>query len=511
MVTVAAVLAGVFVSQGQVVQGYVFEDTNRNLVRDAGERGVSGVVVSDQVQVVRTGADGRWQMALRGDDVRFFVVKPRNWMTPVNGDQLPQFYYIHKPGGSPKSRFAGVAPTGPLPSSVDFPLYRSQEPDKFEALFFGDPQPRDVREAEYVKRDVVEPLVGKTDARFGVTLGDIVFDDLSVFEPLVKAVAMLKLPWYNVIGNHDLNLDSRDDEHSDETFERYFGPNYYSFDHGPVHFVVLDNVHFSWGEGAARGSYTGTFGAAQIEWLEKDLAQVPANKLVVLGMHIPVNICTDREALFRVIESRRFCFSVAAHTHYQEHMLLSDKEGWKGENPHHHVVNVTVSGSWWSGSADENGIPHTTMRCGAPNGYAVFRFDGNQYGIEFRAARRLPSYQMEIHAPDSVGWFESKDLEVLVNVFGGSVRSKVEVSFGDSGKWTAMEKVVRKDPGYEAVVARDSGLVLPFRTLPAAIDSPHLWSGRHAGRPLVGMLQVHVRTTDMFGQTFYATRGVMVR
>ena len=38
------------------------------------------------------------------------------------------------------------------------------------------------------------------------------------------------------------------------------------------------------------------------------------------------------------------------------------------------------------GAPDERGIPHTTMRDGAPNGYSIFTFDGHKYDIEFRAA-----------------------------------------------------------------------------------------------------------------------------
>ena len=30
-----------------------------------------------------------------------FVIKPRGWRTPLTDDMLPQFYYIHKPHGSP--------------------------------------------------------------------------------------------------------------------------------------------------------------------------------------------------------------------------------------------------------------------------------------------------------------------------------------------------------------------------------------------------------------------------
>ena len=46
---------------------------------------------------------------------------------------------------------------------------------------FGDPQPRNQKEVDYMSHDVIEELVG-TDASFGVTLGDITFDNLDLFE-----------------------------------------------------------------------------------------------------------------------------------------------------------------------------------------------------------------------------------------------------------------------------------------------------------------------------------------
>jgi 3',5'-cyclic AMP phosphodiesterase CpdA len=522
-ILLAAVLAGAVVqglatrsprhpvppAQPVLARGVVFLDANANGRRDPGERGLAGVRVSDQTNIVKTNRDGRWEMPAEADnDTIYFVIKPRGYKTPVSEYQLPRFYYIHKPAGSPPSKFPGVAPTGPLPVSIDFPLTPSREPDKFEALFFGDTQPRDVREVDYIRKDIVEPLVGRHGARFGITLGDIVFDDLNVFEPMIKTVALLGVPWYNVLGNHDINMDAPDDERSDETFERTFGPNYYSFDHGPVHFIVLDNVE--WTRTAERGSYRGAFGKKQLDWLQKDLDLVPKDQLIVLTMHIPVVGTLDQQALYRLIEDRPYTLSVSAHTHYQEHFHLKAENGWKGKTPHHHVVNVTTSGSWWSGAPDEQGIPHTTMRDGAPNGYAVFSFDGKQYKIAFRAARRPESYQMDIHAPDTVAQAEAAGTEILVNVFGGSEKSKVEMRVGES-EWTALAQVRSKDPAYEAVFERDKGLQRPFRALPAPIDSPHMWAGKLPRGLPKGMHPIHVRTTDMFGQTFLATKGIEVK
>jgi hypothetical protein len=230
--------------------GFVFHDKNENGIHDEGEPGIPKVAVSNQREVVVTDAEGKWKLP-HGDDTIFFVIKPSGWKTPVNEFQLPQFYYIHKPNGSPKNfRYAGVEPTGPLPESINFPLTPAEEPDTFKAVFFGDPQPRSIQQIDYMAHDVIAELIG-TDAKFGVTLGDILFDDLDLFEASNANVAMIGIPWYNVVGNHDINFDSPNDRDSDETFHKHFGPNYYSFDYGAVHFLVLDDVE--WGRTSSSG------------------------------------------------------------------------------------------------------------------------------------------------------------------------------------------------------------------------------------------------------------------
>ncbi|MFP6587015.1 MAG: metallophosphoesterase N-terminal domain-containing protein, partial [Pirellulaceae bacterium] len=215
---------------GQQATGRVYHDKNFNNQYDTGEPLLSGIRVSNGESIVTTDSTGSYELAI-SDDTILFVIKPQGWRTPVNEDQIPQFYYIHKPAGSPVGyRFKGVSPTGPLPKSVDFPLYPQKEPDNFKAIMFADPQPRNQQEVDYVIREVVEEIIG-TDAVFGVTLGDIMFNNLDLFGPQNQGIALIGIPWYNVIGNHDNNAEAPSDELSDETFERIYGPAYYSFDY----------------------------------------------------------------------------------------------------------------------------------------------------------------------------------------------------------------------------------------------------------------------------------------
>ncbi len=192
-------------------RGIVFDDRNGNRKRDDGEPGLANIRVSNGKDITQTDEKGKYELQIDEDDI-IFVIKPRDWVTPLDEDNLPQFYYIHKPAGSPATfKFPGVDPTGPLPKSIDFPLRHRPEPETFKAIMFGDPQPRDITEVEYIAHDVIEQIVAEQahGAAFGVTLGDIVFDDLSVMAPLNQAIALIGIPWYNVIGNHDLNLEAK--------------------------------------------------------------------------------------------------------------------------------------------------------------------------------------------------------------------------------------------------------------------------------------------------------------
>lgn len=490
--------------------GVVYHDLNGNGLRDAKEKGLPGVGVSNGRQVVRTDAEGRYRLPVT-DDTIVFVIKPAGWMTPVEQHNLPHFYYLHKPAGSPPLEYPGVAPTGPLPDAIDFALYRHHEPQRFRVILLGDPQPRNQRDIDYLAHDVVEELVG-TQAAFGISLGDLVYNDLSLFESLVQTVGLIGVPWYNLLGNHDQNYDSPDDQYADETFERVFGPAYYAFDYGSVHFLVLDDVIWTGAQGQKLGDYRAGLGAKQLEFIGQDLALVPPEKLVVLTMHIPLVEVEDRAELFRLLEGRPHTLSLSAHWHLQGHAFLSTEDGWNGPQPHHHLILATVCGSWWTGAPDEVGIPHTTMRDGTPNGYSFITFDGHRYQIEFKAARRSADYQMNIYAPEQISAAQAEQTEILVNVFAGSERSRVQMRLSPSGPWTPMRQVERPDPSYVQLREAQSKFAdLPWRGLPKPpIKCPHMWQAYLAANPPTGTQMIHVRAIDMFDQTYTAHRVIRI-
>lgn len=488
--------------------GIVYHDANANRKYDDGEKTLAGIKVSNGLEIVKTDEQGRYKLPV-SDDTIIFVLKPKGWRTPLSKNKLPEFYYIHKPNGSPKQKFPGVAPTGPLPESIDFPLYPQEEPKQFKAIMFGDPQPRDQKEVDYIAHDVVEELIG-TDASFGVTLGDIMFDDLSLFRSLNSAIALIGIPWYNVIGNHDINFDAKNDKHSDETFESVYGPSYYSFDYGNVHFLVLDDIEWYIPEPGKRGRYRGGFGKEQLTFIKNDLAMIPEDQLVVLMMHIPLTGVEDREKLYRLIEKRPFCMSISGHTHFHQHRYIKKEDGWLGPEPHHHVINVTVSGSWWSGKPDERGIPHTMMTDGAPNGYSIISFDGNKYNLTFKAAGKPADYQIRVTLPEAVSQKKLTETFLYANVFNGSEKTKVEFRTSHHKDWTEITRSEELDPTYVGLfmASKSPPAGAMWRALPTPRPSFHLWKTELPKDLPVGTHLIDVRATLQDG-TIHTGRRVI--
>ncbi|UCE86423.1 MAG: calcineurin-like phosphoesterase family protein [Deltaproteobacteria bacterium] len=503
-------------------QGVVFDDRNGNGVREAGEPGLPGVLVSNGTDLVPTDADGRYDLLISDDSI-LFVIKPRDWMTPVDPNGLPQFYYVHKPEGSPDDgfRYPGVPPTGPLPASVDFPLQRRPEPDRFQVIVLADPQPYTSEELAYFARDTIAELVG-SEAAFGMSLGDLVGDDLSLFEPLNAVQGLVGIPWYNVLGNHDMNYEAFYDEHSDESFERVYGPATYAFAYGPVHFVVLDDVVWDrtagrrGRDGAPKGLYRRGLRDDQLVFVRRYLETVPPDRLVVLAMHVPMGGGGKRpfaglEPLLAILSTHPHTFSMSGHSHRQRYFFFGAEDGYAppGGGEHVHLNAVTASGSWYGGAADELGLPHATMRDGAPNGYSIVSFDGNAYAVRYKASRWPADYQMTIHAPDRIARGDASRTEVVVNVFAGSERSVVEMRLGPASPWTPMQPVERVDPLYLELLARERD-VAGDTNLPDATPSTHLWSAYLPKRPAPGAHWIEVRSTDLFGHTDVAVRPIRI-
>jgi 3',5'-cyclic AMP phosphodiesterase CpdA len=529
----AVPLRGAFAAAepARTVSGVVFEDRSRTGRRQPGDPGIPGVLVSNGRTVIRTDEGGRYTLPLE-DEAILFVIKPAGYAVPVDDDMLPRFYYLHQPGGSPGQlglRFRGIDPTGPLPDSVDFALRRADEPEAFDVILLTDPQPESHVELDFVRDDVINGLIG-VSAAFGITLGDIMFDDLSLYGRHNRIVGQIGIPWYNVGGNHDLNFEAPDRRYSRETFKRVFGPCCYAFEYGGALFLMLDNVEYLGADPSKpnqNGKYQGRIGERQLAFVEAVLKEFPVDRLVVLGMHIPLRTylgpndpwqnTVDRAELFKLLADRPNAVSFAGHTHTTEHHYFGADDGYAGATPHHHHVLTAVSGSWWSGPFDHRGIAVADSRDGSPNGFHVLSIDGNRYTTRFVPANEPNGRQMrimldsEFHRAEKEIYNEVRmglllgspipreavfSTSVVVDFFDGGPRTTVEYQIGRRPA-VPMRRVARPDPFVQEEFARNEATRKPWVK---AEPSSHLFVARLPVDLEAGTHTLRVRARDEYGR-----------
>lgn len=500
----------------QFAAGTIYEDENQNSIMDSEESGIANVAVTNGEEVVLTDKDGKYKLPVT-EDVIISVIKPSGYIYPVNDDNLPLFYYNHKPKGSPKLKYAGIEKTGPLPQELNFPLLKNgQEKENFSALIFGDPQVYNEDQVGYFENGLVSQVKKNENILFGISLGDLVGNDLDLFNPYIQVMKKLELPWYNVIGNHDLNFDVDSDKNSDETFEKYFGPPNYAFNYGKVHFIILDDILYP--DPRDGKGYWGGFREDQLNFIENDLKHVPKDHLIVLSLHIPLSEPhgdafrdEDRQRLFEILKDFPNTLSLSAHTHIQKQDFFDEEDGWFGENPHHHFNVGTTSGDWYSGKLNEKGIPISTMRDGTPKGYALLKFENNEYTIDYQVAGESKDYRMQIFSPKVVARDQNTKAGIYVNYFLGSENDNVEYRI-DEGSWAPMKYVEDYDPFYVAMVYEwDLAEELFSGRRPSnPIKSKHLWRGNIPTRLEEGVHTIEVRVEDMFGRIFTETHNYRI-
>lgn len=494
----------------QLAKGYVFVDENNNGRKDRREAGIADVAVSNGRDVVLTNDKGYYTIPLQAGNT-LFVIKPTGYKTAVDEHFIPQFFYHHKPDGSPATySYQGVDPTGELPDALHFPLYKQEEPDTFTAIIFGDPQPYSMDDMNYFTQKIVDDVNKREGTLFGISLGDIVGDKLDL-QPLYKErMRRLELPWYNVMGNHDMNYDASTDELSDETFERNFGSANYAFNYGDAHFIILDNILYP--DPRDGKGYWGGYRLDQLLFLENDLKHVPKDKLIVLSQHIHMkNIGGyregDRQRLFDLLKEYDNVLIMSAHTHLQDQIEYGPAEGWHGRKPLHEYNVGTTSGDWYSGVKDADGLPDATMRDGTPQGYAYLNISGNSYDVDYKVAGRDADYQMNIYAPKVVPYKGRTTSQIVVNFFMGSRNDQVEYRI-DDGQWQKMRYTESIDPSYLTKLFEwdFTEQLLPGRRPSNAVNSTHLWSGSLKLDLPPGEHTIEVRATDRYGKSHLGSR-----
>lgn len=323
---VLAVLAAVLVS------GTVYDDTNGNGQRDAGEKGLGGVAVSDGNEVVETDAQGAYRMEAAGRNV--FVVLP--------GDRRPVGSFWK-----------------PAAEQVDFALARQATAAEWSFAHLSDTHVQS-ENVERMRRALA--AASARGAQFAVITGDLNKDALRVDEATARSRMELyareagsaALPVFSVPGNHDIFGVERHlslvppthPSYGKAMHEQVVGPRYYSWNRGGIHFVALDTLEVDdlW--------YYGAIGEEQLAWLRKDLARIKPGATVVTAGHVPLrtgafsgefevegpgrslqtvkgqtfyrHIVRNTSALLELLKPYRFTLALQGHSHQGERLHLWD-------------------------------------------------------------------------------------------------------------------------------------------------------------------------------------------
>lgn len=518
LLPLAIVFAGAPADGGVRVSGYVQEWIDG----EAGP-GVPWVQVSNGREIVTTDADGRYEIALQSGDT-LFVIKPAGYREVRRSANEPGFWRQHHPEAAPTLRYGGMARQDIRQSGADFVLVPATHPatplSPLEVLVFGDPQPKSLRDVDYFARDIIDPLLDAAPAQLGVTLGDVVNDDLSLLPEVARETARLGVPWLHAPGNHDIDFDAAGDDDSLLSFRNVFGPDTLAWEEPQASFVVLDDVIYQPGQTPA---YIGGLRESQFDFLEAYLASARREQLLVLAMHIPVfnpnplvetYRRADRERLFRLLERFPKVLLLSAHSHEQSHYFHTRADGWQGQQPLHEYNVGASCGAYWSGQTDAAGIPDSTMSDGTPNGFARLRIAANgDYALRWQVARN-PALDggIALSAPAVLRQGAFPGYGVYANVFMGDADSVVEFRV-DDGRWQPMRRVVQADPRVlaENVADNQAPTLRSFDRLPEATPSRHLWRGTLPTDLAEGEHRVQVRTHDRWrGQLQAQTRYRLV-
>ena len=505
-------------AQAQATGGVVFDDGNGNGQRDPDEPGIAGVVVSNGRDVVRTDADGHYALPMAHGET-IFVVKPAGWRAPDGADGLPSFWHQQPVEALSGLRYGGI-PAGPLQPRVDFPLRRKGEAEgDLEVLVFADPQPKSRTDVGYYRRDIVEPIIGRVPATLGLSLGDIVDDDLSLYPEVNAVTASLYVPWLHAPGNHDQDTDATDDADALQTFRHTFGPDTFAWEEARATFVMLDDVIHQPG---MKPAYTGGFRDDQFAFLEAFLPSVRRDRLLVVGMHMPLFEQdgrdtfrdADRERLFALLRDFPHVLVLSAHNHTQQHWYHDASTGWHGARPLHEYNVGANCGAFWSGVKDAAGIPDSTMADGTPNGYATLRVSGDGgYALAWHPARLrdddpASTAAMALHAPKVLRAGAYPAWGVYANVFMGRDDTRVEYRV-DDGEWKPMRHTPQPDPRLQVENVRDdlAEALRGYDRSPEAEPTTHLWRGALPTDVGIGEHVVEVRAFDAWqGERHASTR-----
>ncbi len=439
-------------------------------------KGIAGVAVTDGRNITLTQKDGSYELL---------------------SDRTAGFVYISVPSGYEFTTQKGcvrfyrplTAESGNIVSNFELQKLKVDD-NKHQFVVWADTQILSEEDAALLKagaapdlRDLVQQL-GTGALVHGIGCGDLVWDKFELFEDYKEALEITGVPFFNVIGNHDIDFDGRTDELSSTTFKKQFGPTYYSFNRGKIHYVVLDDVFFI----GKNKDFIGYLTETQLSWLEQDLALIKKGSTVVVCLHIPTDTGAARrydvkEALGGTVSNRKQLYKMlepfnvhimSGHTHENEKIV----------GPKHiEHVHGTVCGAWWTGPICTDG---------SPGGYAVYEVNGDDISWYYKSTGKPRDHQLRVYG---MGKSPEYPDAVMANVWNWDPAWRIEW-YEDGKARGPMKQLTAFDP---LAIELHKGAELPAKH---KWVEPTLTDHLFICTPASGAKQVIVKATDRFGKVY---------
>ncbi|MFC5648810.1 PQQ-binding-like beta-propeller repeat protein [Paenibacillus solisilvae] len=382
------------------VSGIVFADKNGNGVQDNNEQGLKGVRVSDGASIVLTDSQGKYTLSVntnrRVTDIAFVTV-PSGYRVQTNEYKIPQFYQNLgklEPNESRETNFA----LQPAPESKN---------PNFEFAGIADVhvQAGTTNNRERFTGQLAQ-LNELTGAPAFITISGDITNGASdaEFNDFLASTSTSIHPVYPAVGNHDFT-GGADFAARIDRYRTYLGPEWYSYDYGDRHFIVLENN-------------MGMREADQMTWLKADLEQTGKKKEIVVITHRPFNNPQTPDAA----EAQKYIDLLGQ---YNTRLVLMG---------HTHVNDVATDTIKSADHVVTNSSSYTIDQ--TPNGFRVISFKGGKeshsykmYGVEKRLVIVNP-------APGSK--VPQGNIQLQVNAYN-STSSVTKASYRiDGGAWHSL-------------------------------------------------------------------------
>ena len=436
---------------------------------------LAGVAVSDGYEIAYTDKAGVYNLTSNKRNGYVFITLPSGYEAPTEGsDVVPQFWANLTADTATAERHDFCLKKVDNDRHVIVAVTDIHISNRFDDVnTFNNDFVAKLREEikPYREQGIPVYTVSMGDNSFDLYWYDFLYDICDFRRTLSES--NYPTPFFNAMGNHDNDgavPNSPDvDFLAAAKYRKAFGPTYYSFNIGKVHYVVLDDIvyHNEKKAGAKVGkdivgarNYTQALTREQLDWLAKDLAIVDKQTPVIFCVHSPIfryNNYMDGEITIRLPEEQQGEFVglikdfkavhvLSGHTH-RNRCCHGYRDTSKPEiaNVIEHTV-VAVSGTRWHTTAF--GGPHIGVT-GDPSGCKIFTIDGDDIkwyfsAIEFDKSKQFRCFDMnevrryykengEVrvfldHFPkrtDFAKW--EKDNVVVINVWDWAMDWKISV------------------------------------------------------------------------------------